>query len=84
MFKTQPKLKKKMKSGYLSFNFSPSFDLVYKYLEFNTSCLTNKSMKMLMMVSRLLLTLQRALPWRKVLRHRGGESRETVELHMCM
>lgn len=66
MFKTQPKLKKKMKSGYLTFNFGP-FDLVYKYLEFNTSCLKNKSMKMLMMVSWLLLTLQRALPWRKVL-----------------
>ena len=72
-----------MKSGYLSFNFSP-FDLVYKYLEFNTSCLKNKSMKMLMVVSWLLLTLQRALPWRKVLRCRGGESRETVELHICM
>lgn len=60
MFKTQPKLKKKKKkSGYLSFNFSSSFDLVYKYMEFNISCLKNKSVKMLMMVSWLLLTLQR-------------------------
>ena len=46
-------------AGYLSFNFSSSFDLVYKYMEFNISCLKNKSMKMLMMVSWLLLTLQR-------------------------
>ena len=59
MFKTQPKLKKKKKSGYLHFNFSSSFDLVYKYMEFNISCLKNKSMKMLMMASWLLLTLQR-------------------------
>ena len=60
MFTTQPKLKKKKKkSGYLHFNFSSSFDLVYKYMEFNISCLKNKSMKMLMMASWLLLTLQR-------------------------
>lgn len=31
-----------MKSGYLSFNFSPSFDLVYEYTEFNISDLKNK------------------------------------------
>lgn len=60
IFKTQPKLKKK--SGYLSFNFNSSLDLVYKYMELNISCLKNKSVKMLMMVSWLLLTLQRTLP----------------------
>lgn len=28
-----------MKLGYMSFNFSPSIDLLYEYMEFRFSCL---------------------------------------------